>query len=97
MSHSSYSDLKERIQDSSVKVKVGGLYYHWKDPKTHYKVIAIGLNESDESIVVIYQNIDNQIVWVRALEGDSGWLTPVNADRTQKQRFVAVKLETLDC
>lgn len=90
MSHTSYNKLQEKIKEASKKVKVGGMYHHWKDPNTHYKVIEIGFTEWDENIVVIYQDVNSNITWIRRLKGEDGWLEPVNTESSDKRRFVEV-------
>lgn len=57
--------LSEKIRQASTPV-VGELYYHYRDPFTHYRVIALGLQEVDEAVCVIYQNVQHpDLVWVR--------------------------------
>ena len=92
MAHTSYSELAERVQEAQKKIKVGGIYYHWKHPETHYKVLGIGFTEWNEELVVVYQNVDNQAIWVRRFEGEDGWTTPVEERPGEdKSRFTLVK------
>ena len=90
MAHTPYSELEEKIKLGKEKVVVGGKYHHWKDSETHYTILHVGLAEWSEEIVVIYQHEPAGVVWVRRLEGEDGWLTPVERDGDDKRRFVPV-------
>lgn len=91
MAHTSYEDLEKKINLAKQKVEVGGKYHHWKDPDTHYTVLAVGFTEWNEEVVVVYQNLKNGMTWVRRYEGQDGWLTPVDSDGPDKSRFIKVK------
>lgn len=45
------------------QVKVNSLYKHFKGHI--YKVIAFAKDSEDESLKVVYQNIDTNEIWVR--------------------------------
>ena len=45
------------------QVKVNSLYKHFKGHI--YKVLAIAKDSEDESLKVVYQNIDTKEIWVR--------------------------------
>ncbi|MDF2460882.1 MAG: hypothetical protein K0S68_285 [Candidatus Saccharibacteria bacterium] len=91
MAHTSYRELAGRAAAASVKVKVGQLYHHWRDPETRYKVLNIAINEADEQILVVYElQADKPVVWVRPLRGPDGWLTPVEHQGREIPRFVKV-------
>lgn len=88
MAHTPYSELEKRKTEALKRVKVGGIYFHHKNPQTFYKVIEIAFQEADESLCVIYQNLDNpSIIWVRNLEGEKGFLTPEAIDGKEILRF----------
>lgn len=90
MGHTSYSDLQLKL--SNIDIKEGDIYYHWRDPNTKYKILSLGFTEWNEDVVVIYQNIETKVVWVRKLEGDDGWLTPVERDGEDKRRFIKIEI-----
>jgi len=91
MAHTSHIELAKRVAGARMKVKVGELYYHWRNPAKHYRVINVGINEADEQIVVVYELlIDPVTVWVRPLRGTDGWLTPVEQDGREIPRFSRV-------
>lgn len=94
MSHQiSHEELVRRVEEAKQKVVVGGVYYHWKNPNQHYKVIGIGLCEWEESVCVVYQqlNVDNPLTWVRRLEGVDGWLESVEDNGSSHPRFYPVE------
>ena len=45
------------------QVKVNSLYKHFKGHI--YKVIAIAKDTTDETLKVVYQNVDNNETWIR--------------------------------
>ncbi len=45
------------------QVKVNSLYKHFKGHI--YKVITIAKDSEDESLKVVYQNVDNNETWIR--------------------------------
>jgi hypothetical protein len=94
MAHTPHVDLAKRVQGAQVKVKVGSIYYHWRNPGQHYEVLAVGYTEWDENMVVVYKQINHPqpLVWVRRLRGEDGWLTPVEHNGIETPRFQAVKI-----
>jgi hypothetical protein len=91
MAHTSYRELAGRAAAARVKVKVGQLYHHWRDPDTHYKVLAVAFSEADEQLVVVYElQSDAPVIWVRPLRGPDGWLTPAEHQGREVPRFVKV-------
>lgn len=58
--------LTQKLSKATALVKKGQHYYHYKNPDKFYKVIDIGLQESNENPCIIYHSVDNpEIVWVR--------------------------------
>lgn len=41
---------------------------------------------------MIYQDIETKVIWVRKLEGDDGWLTPVGREGKDKRRFIKIEI-----
>lgn len=90
MSHKEpLNKLTESIEAAKQLVPIGGLYYHWRTPSQHYKVLDIGLCEWDNTVVVIYQRLDSQYptIWIRRLRGEDGWLTRVIDKGKEIARF----------
>lgn len=90
MEYKTYQQLRNKLYEANKNaVQVGGIYYHWKDPNTYFKVIGLGFTEWDTTPMVIYAQVDNlDVHWVRRLRGEDGWLEPANKNQT---RFVLVK------
>lgn len=66
--HSSYESLEAKLADASMRVEVGAKYLHYKHPGDPYKVINLGLLEATEEVCVIYQNLENNVIWVRTID-----------------------------
>lgn len=93
MTHkTSHKVLNSTIDKAKKKIKVGKIYFHWQDPKKHYKILGIGFCEWDETPCVIYQQLEEpKLVWIRRVEGENGWLTKVKMDGKMVDRFTLVR------
>ncbi len=93
MAHTPYPELANRIQGAEMKVVPGSLYYHWRNPDQHYRVVRVGIDEATEELVVVYELLvkPKPVVWVRPLRGKDGWLTPVMNNGLESPRFQPVK------
>ena len=93
MGHTPYQELARRVQGAEAKVKPGSLWYHWRNPDQQYRVIRVGVDESTEELVVVYEQLvePKPVVWVRRLRGKDGWLTPVLNDGAEVPRFQRTK------
>ncbi len=90
MAHTSHAEIQKKLEIAKSKVTVGGRYYHWKDTSALYEILSVAIAEWDEEVVVIYKSVSDDITWVRKLEGEDGWLTPVNNGPEDKKRFIPV-------
>jgi hypothetical protein len=69
MPHKSHSELKEELESAKERVKINGIYSHYKNPDRFYRVIAIGVQESTDELCVIYQDtVDEYLLFVRNLD-----------------------------
>jgi hypothetical protein len=60
--------MSRALLEAITKVKVGKLYYHYKDPKKYYRVICLAINEANHETMVVYTSHDQyQISWVRSV------------------------------
>ena len=57
-----------------VRVIFGGAYRHYKNPASRYRVRELALPEASGGVVVVYESLNDGLVWVRPLEGERGWL-----------------------
>jgi hypothetical protein len=89
MGHASVKELAVRISGAEFKIKPGSLWYHWKNPEQHYRVIRVGIDEATEELIVVYEMLvePKPVVWVRPLRGKDGWLTPVKHNGAEISRF----------
>lgn len=87
--HKSQTTLVNEIKIASQKVKVGGLYYHYKKPKDYYKVINIAITEWNDELCVIYEaQYGKKLIFVRPLDS---WLEKVEWDGDVIDRFTLVR------
>lgn len=87
--HKPQNKLVNEIKLASKKVKVGGLYYHYKKPNDFYKVINIAITEWDDNLCVIYEaQYGEKLIFVRPLDS---WLEKVEWDNKTIDRFTHIK------
>lgn len=80
--------LQKEIETASRKIRLGGLYYHYKHPDKLYKVMGLEVREETEEVAIAYQSLyGNGIMWNRLL---SEWLKPAVVDGNSIERFVLV-------
>ncbi len=85
MAHSVEKELIDRISAVQELVEVGGVYFHYKNPLLHYKVLALGLQESDEAVCVVYQSLyGDSLIWVR---NSDSWLEKIANNGKMVSRF----------
>lgn len=86
--HKSHETLLNELNVAASKVKVGGMYCHYKNPQLTYKVLRLAFMESDDNICVIYEaQYDSQLVFVRPLDS---WLDKVEWKSKVIDRFTLV-------
>lgn len=86
MENKSQELLEEELKKAAEQVKVGGIYCNFKDPNKLYKVIGLGIQESTDTVCVIYQaEYNKKLTFVRALEK---WLEKPSSE---VQRFGLVR------
>lgn len=83
MAHTDSKDLQNKLKPTQYNIEVGAYYHHYKNPQTHYKVLNLALSEWDEEPVVVYQSMTDNLIWVRRINGENGWNTPVTLDDGQ--------------
>lgn len=87
--HKSQDVLIKELDEAYKKVKVDGLYYHYKNPKNIYKLLALAVTEENDSISVIYEaQYGDKLVFVRPL---NSWLDKVERDNKVTDRFTFIK------
>lgn len=83
MAHTDSTQLLDKLNPKQYNIEIGAKYYHYKNPQTHYKVLNIALSEWDEEPVVVYQSLVDSVIWVRKINGENGWNTPVQLESGQ--------------
>lgn len=69
MSHKNHQTLEKELKIAKKRVKIGGIYSHYKNPKHLVKVITIGTQEATDKLCVIYQEVSNEnLIFVRDLD-----------------------------
>lgn len=94
MSHKTEEEINQLLEDARNNVSVGAKYYHYKNPNNHYVLVDLAINESDENIYVVYRPLYmvGNILWIRKLEGEGGWLTPAILENGEQiARFTKVE------
>lgn len=83
MAHIDSKDLQAKLEPTQYNIEVRAYYYHYKNPRAHYKVLNLALSEWDEEPAVVYQSMTDTLIWVRRINGENGWNTPVTLDNGQ--------------
>lgn len=86
--HKSQEILNKELEKAAKKVKVDGLYYHYKNPKLDYRVLKLAITETNDSICVIYEaQYENKLVFVRTLDS---WLDRIEWKNKITNRFTLI-------
>ena len=89
MSHITHDELNRKLSDATKQIRVGAIYRHYKFPTREYKVLNLAIQESTESVCVIYQDIQepNAPPFVRDLDS---WLSTVEWEGSVAPHFSPV-------
>lgn len=80
--------LNQCITSAKQQVEVGALYYHYRTPTQHYRVLAIALDEATEQPCVVYQAMyGEKLIWVRTLDA---WCDQVECQGEIFSRFIKI-------
>ncbi len=72
MAHKGHEAIGKEIDDAKKRVKIGGIYSHYKNPDMLYEVIGFAVQESTDKLCVIYQaKYGKKLTFVRDLDS---WL-----------------------
>lgn len=89
MGHAAQEELLAKVTEAKKQVEEEALYFHYRNPSQHYKVLYVGLLEATEEPCVVYRALyGDQLVWARAL---SVWLDLVDTPQGKVPRFQKVK------
>jgi hypothetical protein len=86
--HKPQDELRKELGEAAQKVRVGGFYYHYKNPHESYKVLHVAITEWDDQMCVIYEaQYGERLIFVRPL---SSWLDHVEWHGQTVPRFTFV-------
>lgn len=86
--HKSQKKLANDLSKAARQVQVGGLYYHYKNPDVHYRVVGLAITEQDDEICVIYEaQYGEKLIFVRPL---ASWLDGLTVGGKTVKRFTPV-------
>ncbi len=88
--HLSEEELLFRLREAESKVEVGAFYSHYRDPKSRYKVLGLGIIESKQETAVIYQK-ESGTVWIRPF---SSWCEKIEIEGKEVLRFQKIQSPT---
>ena len=64
----------ERLKTAQKSIKEKGIYYHHKNPKKLYRILHLAIDESTDTVSVVYQALyGKKIIFIRSLDS---FLTP---------------------
>jgi hypothetical protein len=84
--HKSVEQIQQEIAEASEKVKVGGIYTHYKGADKRYKVLHFSSLEATDELCVVYQAlyVPGDLSFVRPV---SVWLETVEWEGKTVPRF----------
>lgn len=85
MAEATSASPAEAVKRAEAQVEIGSRYTHYKDAAHTYKVMAIAIQEADESICVVYQaEYGDMLTFTRPLDS---WLDVLDVDGEPVTRF----------
>ncbi len=91
MAHKTSVELFALISDAKEKVKVGGIYFHYKHPEQLYTLMDVIIIEETDTAGVLYRAEYDElkgIVFMRPIEG---FLAQVEVEGKLVNRFTLVE------
>jgi hypothetical protein len=83
--HKTHEQLHKELEEAKNKVKVGGIYSHYKYPENTYEVLNLGFREATDEVCVIYQATYNkQLIFIREVKS---WLESPELNGVRVPRF----------
>ena len=89
----SEGELVSQLEAAHKVVEIGGVYAHYRDSESRYKVISLAIIEATQEVGVIYQKADAPMSWIRPI---SSWLEKIFIWNIFVQRFQLVTTAQLD-
>lgn len=83
------AQLKEEIIKAAARVRIGGIYSHYKNPAHTYRVIDLAINTESDTVWVVYKSLyEEEVVFLRSVEE---WCDDVEKDGRIVKRFTSIK------
>lgn len=84
-----HEDLENELKIARSKVKIGGIYSHFKNSNNHYEVLDLAFQEATDNLCVIYRTLyGKKITFVRDLDN---WLDGPIVNGKKVKRFTLLK------
>ena len=81
--------IRCELDKAKKKIKIGGIYRHYKNAENQYIVRSVAISENDMKLVVVYEALyGDGFVWVRTVEN---WLEKVKIGDKFVYRFDEVR------
>lgn len=76
--HKSYEELGNALEAAAEIVEIGGLYAHYKNPSSRYRVLGFTVLEASDEVAVRYISINHEdveftrplVTWVESIDGN---------------------------
>lgn len=89
----SQAELKLEIIEAGKRVKIGGIYAHYKNPSHTYSVLDLAVNTEYDSIWVMYKSLyEEQLIFLRSVDE---WCDDVEKDGRMMKRFTLIEGRSL--
>lgn len=83
------AELKQEMIETGKRVKIGGIYAHYKNPLHTYKVLDLAINTEYDTIWVIYKSLyEEQLIFLRSVDE---WCDDVEKDGRIIKRFTLIE------
>lgn len=81
-------ELKQEMAEATSRVKIGGIYSHYKNPAHTYKVLDFAVNTEYGTIWVIYKSLyEERLTFLRSVDE---WCEEVEKDGQTVKRFTLI-------
>ncbi len=89
----SQKQLKREIEEATQRVKIGGIYAHYKNPSHTYRVLDLAVNTEYDTIWVIYKSLyEEEVTFLRSVDE---WCDEVEKDGRMMKRFTLIGTQSV--
>jgi len=65
MAHKTKEELEKDLNKAKERIKLGDLYYHYKNPDKFYKIVDFVIIEHDDSAGVVYEAVYEELKGIK--------------------------------